>query len=71
MNLRLCDITGEIVRSPVDGTPTGILKDKAMDLIQKVIPPHSIEADDRALEAAMNHVAQYGVYVSRSTFLVT
>lgn len=52
---------GEIVRSPVDGTPTGILKDKAMDLIQKVIPPHSIEADDRALEAAMNHVAQYGV----------
>eukprot|EP01102_Stenamoeba_stenopodia_P021162 TRINITY_DN844_c0_g1_i2.p1 TRINITY_DN844_c0_g1~~TRINITY_DN844_c0_g1_i2.p1 ORF type:complete len:562 (-),score=135.77 TRINITY_DN844_c0_g1_i2:152-1837(-) len=52
---------GEIVRSPVDGTPTGILKDKAMDLIAKVIPPPSIEADDRALEAAMNHVAQYGI----------
>jgi len=52
---------GEIVRSSVDGTPTGILKDKAMDLIQRVIPPASIEADDKALEAAMNHVAQYGI----------
>jgi predicted amidohydrolase YtcJ len=51
---------GEIVRA-VDGTPTGILKDKAMGLVHSVIPPPSIEADDRALQAALNHVAQYGI----------
>lgn len=51
---------GEIVKRK-DGTPTGILKDNAMTLIHRVIPPPSKEEDDSALEAAMNFVLSHGV----------
>jgi predicted amidohydrolase YtcJ len=47
---------GLIERDPETGEPTGILKDNAMDLVYKVIPPPSpeenIEAALRALEEA-------------------
>ncbi|HVF16229.1 MAG TPA: amidohydrolase [Steroidobacteraceae bacterium] len=51
---------GEIV---VDnkGEPTGALKDNAMSLIDKVVPPPSAEIQDRALAAAMKYVNEQGV----------
>ena len=51
---------GEIVRSPA-GEPTGLLKDNAMALVDKVVPPRSDGMRDRALSAAMKYVAEQGV----------
>ncbi|MBI4421410.1 MAG: amidohydrolase family protein, partial [Gemmatimonadetes bacterium] len=51
---------GTIVRYP-DGRPTGILKDAATDLVERVIPPPSDAERDRALEAAARHAAERGV----------
>jgi len=66
--LRLAGITaatpevagGTIVRDG-DGTPTGILKDNAQDLVTRVIPEPGRAAQDHALDAAMRHVAAQGV----------
>ena len=51
---------GEIVRR-ADGEPTGVLKDNAMGLVDKVVPPPSDEMRDRALAAAMKYVNEQGV----------
>lgn len=51
---------GEIVRDRA-GRPTGILKDNAMALVDRVVPPPSDAMVDRAIEAAMAHVAAQGV----------
>lgn len=51
---------GEIVRD-TSGRPTGILKDNAMELVERAIPKPTREAEDRALEIAMRYVAQRGV----------
>jgi predicted amidohydrolase YtcJ len=51
---------GEIVRG-LNGEPTGVLKDNAMGLVDKVVPPPSDEMRDRALAAAMRHVNERGV----------
>ena len=51
---------GEIVRTP-DGAPTGLLKDNAMGLVEKVVPEPSDEMRDRALAAAMKYVNERGV----------
>jgi len=51
---------GEIVRDR-GGVPTGLLKDNAMALVEKVVPPPSQEMLDRALGAAMQYVAERGV----------
>ena len=51
---------GEIVRS-ANGKPTGLLKDNAMGLVDKVVPNPSDEMRDRALAAAMKYVAERGV----------
>jgi predicted amidohydrolase YtcJ len=51
---------GTIVRDAA-GEPTGLLKDMAMDLVQRVVPPATAGDEDRALEAAMRHVASHGV----------
>ena len=51
---------GEIVRR-ADGEPTGLLKDNAMALVDKVAPPPSPEMRRRALTAAMHYVAERGV----------
>jgi predicted amidohydrolase YtcJ len=51
---------GEIVRNP-DGTPTGALKDAAMDLMSKVIPQPTREARLEAIRAALAHAARLGV----------
>jgi predicted amidohydrolase YtcJ len=51
---------GTIVRGP-DGTPTGVLKDAAQDLVFAVIPEPSEAELDRALDAAIAHAASHGV----------
>ena len=51
---------GEIVRG-AGGAPTGLLKDNAMALVDKAEPPPSIEMRQRAITAAMRHVAEQGV----------
>ncbi len=51
---------GQIVRD-ASGRPTGILKDKAMELIARVIPEPGPAAEDAALGAAMRYVAERGV----------
>ena|SRR2546426_2164758 len=66
--LRLAGITretkdppgGTIVRDK-DGNPTGLLKDAAMDLVYRVVPPPSEEQLLRMIHAAMNEARRFGV----------
>ncbi len=66
--LRLAKITretkdppgGTIVRDK-DGNPTGLLKDAAMDLVYRVIPPPSEEQLLRMIHAAMDEARRFGV----------
>lgn len=51
---------GTIVRDP-DGQPTGILKDAAQDLVERVIPQPSEEELDEALDRAQRHALERGV----------
>lgn len=51
---------GEIVRT-ADGEPAGVLRDEAMGLVARRIPPRSEEELDRALEAAARHALSLGV----------
>ena len=51
---------GEIVRQ-ASGEPTGVLKDNAMALVEKVLPPRPGAEKDRALAAAMRYAAERGV----------
>jgi hypothetical protein len=52
---------GEIVKDETTGEPTGILRDTAMALVDKVIPPLSREKRERAIRAAMRHAQELGV----------
>ncbi|HEX6575972.1 MAG TPA: amidohydrolase family protein, partial [Gemmatimonadaceae bacterium] len=60
---------GTIVRD-ADGEPTGVLKDNATSYVYKVEPPATDALNDRALNAAMNYVAEQGVtsVVNMGTF---
>ena len=51
---------GEIVRD-ARGLPTGVLKDAAMDLVRKVIPPMTADQRLRAVKRALEHAASLGV----------
>ncbi len=51
---------GEIVRDQ-DGNPTGILKDEATSLVERVMPPLSERELDAAMRAAMREAASHGV----------
>jgi predicted amidohydrolase YtcJ len=51
---------GEIVRD-ADGNPTGILKDAATGLVERVMPPESEKEADAAMRAAMQEAARHGV----------
>ncbi|RPI72263.1 MAG: amidohydrolase, partial [Ignavibacteriales bacterium] len=52
---------GLIVKNPVTGEPTGILKDNAMQLMYKVIPPSSEEDVYKAALTAMDEAKRLGV----------
>jgi predicted amidohydrolase YtcJ len=66
--LRLAGITRE-TRDPAGGTiekdaggePTGILKDKAMDLMRRAMPPRSPARMRLAVQAALREAARHGV----------
>jgi predicted amidohydrolase YtcJ len=51
---------GEIVHDE-HGEPTGILKDNAMSLVARSVPPPLDAQEDAALDAAMRFVAEQGV----------
>jgi len=51
---------GTIVRYP-DGRPTGVLKDAAAELVNRVLPARSEAALDGALQAAIRHAVEHGV----------
>jgi predicted amidohydrolase YtcJ len=51
---------GEIVRD-AGGNPTGVLKDAAMNYVQKVIPPATFEQKLEFLQAATDYAASLGV----------
>ncbi len=51
---------GTIVRYS-DGRPTGVLKDEAMGLVTRVMPPASDADRDRALQAAVDYAVSKGV----------
>jgi predicted amidohydrolase YtcJ len=52
---------GLILRDPATGEPTGILKDAAQGLIERIIPAKSLEEKRAAARAATNHAAALGV----------
>jgi predicted amidohydrolase YtcJ len=52
---------GEIIKDPVTGEPTGILKDEAMSLVTRHIPEPSREDRLEAARKALAHAASYGV----------
>ena len=51
---------GTIVRGK-DGNPTGLLKDAAMNLVYRIIPPPSEEQLLRMIQAAMEEARRFGV----------
>jgi predicted amidohydrolase YtcJ len=69
LTLKLAGITketkevpgGVIVRDEKTGEPTGILKDAAMDLVDKVVPARSFDERYAAARAATEHAASVGV----------
>ena len=52
---------GVIVRDPKTGEPTGILKDGAESLVERVAPDKSFEEKHVAAKVATEHAAQMGV----------
>jgi predicted amidohydrolase YtcJ len=55
------DPVGGRIERAADGSPAGVLVDKAMDLVDKVVPPPN-EAEQRAaLEAALRHLNSVGL----------
>ena len=55
------DVEGGTVVRDAAGEPTGVLKDNAMALVDPAVPATPPELRDRALDAAMAHVAAQGV----------
>jgi predicted amidohydrolase YtcJ len=55
------DVPGGEIERDKDGNPTGILKDAATALVERVIPPPSPEERNNAIEAAMREAAAHGV----------
>lgn len=55
------DVPGGEIERDKDGNPTGILKDAATELVEKVMPALSAEEQDLAMDAAMKEAAAHGV----------
>jgi predicted amidohydrolase YtcJ len=51
---------GEIVRDSV-GNPTGVLRDQATGLVERIVPPLSATELDAAMVAALHEAARHGV----------
>jgi predicted amidohydrolase YtcJ len=66
--LRLAGVTaktpdppGGVIVRDAQGNPTGALKDAAMDLVNKVIPPLTHDQRVKAVKRALGHAASLGV----------
>jgi len=67
--LKLAEITkdtpnpdgGTIVKDPITGEPTGMLKDKAMDLVANKLPERSEEEYEKACLTALEEAKRLGV----------
>jgi predicted amidohydrolase YtcJ len=55
------DPPGGVIVRDARGEPTGVLKDAAMDAVNKVRPPRTLEELSQALFTAMRHAASVGV----------
>src|SRR5258707_8548514 len=55
------DPAGGVIVRDRQGNPTGALKDAAMDLLFKVVPPPSHDQRRHAIERALEHAASLGV----------
>lgn len=55
------DVDGGTIERDSSGALTGVFKDNAMSLVSRVIPQSTDAQLDRALHAAMSHVASKGV----------
>jgi predicted amidohydrolase YtcJ len=55
------EVEGGSIERDAAGEPTGILRDNAMELVARVVPEPAPPMTDRALDAAMAHVAAQGV----------
>src|SRR2546430_1889698 len=61
ISAKTADVTGGVIVRDANGNPTGIFKDAAQDLFNKVIPPMSHERRMRAARRALEHAASVGV----------
>lgn len=52
---------GEIQKDPISGEPTGILRDKAMDLVKNVIPPPTEIEMEKAALTTLAEANRFGV----------
>jgi len=55
------DPPGGAIQRDAAGNPTGVLVDKAMALVTKIIPKPSAGEQEQALEAALKHMASVGL----------
>jgi predicted amidohydrolase YtcJ len=55
------DVPGGVIGRDKDGNPTGIFKDAAKDLVERIIPPPSDAQVDAALLAAQQYAIENGV----------
>ena len=55
------DPDGGLIEKDETGEPTGILKDNAMDLVFKVIPPPSLEENIEATLRALEEAKKFGI----------
>ena len=68
INDNVKDVAGGTIVRDKKGRVTGILKDNAKDLVDKAVPEASDEAEDIALQAAMNYAAAQGVTGAHSMY---
>ncbi len=52
---------GTIVKDPITGEPTGLLKDKAMDIVQNKLPNHTQHEFEQACLTALEEAKRFGV----------
>jgi predicted amidohydrolase YtcJ len=53
--------SGEIVRDPVTGEPTGVLKEEAVKLVSQYVPVPTDEAVARSIERALEEARRFGI----------
>jgi predicted amidohydrolase YtcJ len=61
VDAKTADVPGGVIVRDATGNPTGIFKDAAQELINKVIPPMSCEQRIRVARRALEHAASLGV----------